>query len=459
VWSWVQKIVKDQFDVPASFGTDPFCIWYGVNLAPICNTSLNGLSAADFPLPLYRLRWISDSCIIPAYVGTTTIMLQNAPSEHIYKERIKQRIALAIGRGDITLESICRASEGASPLDVLSAIADLKLSLEPASIEETTRKHVRSTSSLPEPHPIDFEWRFNETTARHLAEHAHQLGGRVACLGTPTVFRHLHSHNPDPVLIDRNPFLYRYLATQSHRRIVLADLRFSISDLAVGTFDVILMDPPWYGAHVETWLVRALEIAHPGTVIILTLFPRLVRLHAAEERKRLIKALRGLGTLARLRFKAIYETPLFESATLQALGIPPLVEWRAADLVRIAVSDPLPKCRSIAPEEPTWHRFLVKDQVIALRTDAPQNGVPSIYPVYEDSSFVLRSVSARESIRDTIDLWTSRNRCARVSGTEHLRHILIAVERAQSLGLDPRLYEGTGVAPETLNTLATLLQL
>ena len=38
----VQKIVKGQFDVPASFGTDPFCIWYagGVNLAPICNRSL-----------------------------------------------------------------------------------------------------------------------------------------------------------------------------------------------------------------------------------------------------------------------------------------------------------------------------------------------------------------------------------------------------------------------------------
>jgi hypothetical protein len=26
----VQKIVKDQFDVPASFGTDPFCIWYNM---------------------------------------------------------------------------------------------------------------------------------------------------------------------------------------------------------------------------------------------------------------------------------------------------------------------------------------------------------------------------------------------------------------------------------------------
>ena len=26
----VQKIVKDQFDVPTSFGTDPFCIWYNM---------------------------------------------------------------------------------------------------------------------------------------------------------------------------------------------------------------------------------------------------------------------------------------------------------------------------------------------------------------------------------------------------------------------------------------------
>jgi hypothetical protein len=26
----VQKNVKGQFDVPASFGTDPFCIWYNM---------------------------------------------------------------------------------------------------------------------------------------------------------------------------------------------------------------------------------------------------------------------------------------------------------------------------------------------------------------------------------------------------------------------------------------------
>ena len=26
----VQKIVKGQFDVPASFGTDPICIWYNM---------------------------------------------------------------------------------------------------------------------------------------------------------------------------------------------------------------------------------------------------------------------------------------------------------------------------------------------------------------------------------------------------------------------------------------------
>jgi hypothetical protein len=26
----VQKIVKGQFDIPISFGTDPFCIWYNM---------------------------------------------------------------------------------------------------------------------------------------------------------------------------------------------------------------------------------------------------------------------------------------------------------------------------------------------------------------------------------------------------------------------------------------------
>ena len=26
----VQKIVKGQFDVPVSFGTEPFCIWYNM---------------------------------------------------------------------------------------------------------------------------------------------------------------------------------------------------------------------------------------------------------------------------------------------------------------------------------------------------------------------------------------------------------------------------------------------
>ena len=26
----VELVVKGQFDVPASFGTDPFCIWYNM---------------------------------------------------------------------------------------------------------------------------------------------------------------------------------------------------------------------------------------------------------------------------------------------------------------------------------------------------------------------------------------------------------------------------------------------
>lgn len=76
-------------------------------------------------------------------------MLQNLTCEQIYKERIKERVSMAVCRGVISLESICRTREGAFPSDVLTAIADLRISLESPFIGNATCEIGRRASSLP----------------------------------------------------------------------------------------------------------------------------------------------------------------------------------------------------------------------------------------------------------------------------------------------------------------------
>ncbi|GAH28877.1 unnamed protein product [marine sediment metagenome] len=159
----------------------------------------------------------------------------------------------------------------------------------------------------------------------------------------------------------------------------------------------------------------------------------LIRPSASEERERLLNLFAKIGNVYKLAYKVEYETPIFEIETLKGLNLPILKNWRLGDLYSIHV-----KNRSIPypfrhPKEPHWNRYCINSQIIAIKEDPFDNYEKlEVSSIYENGSYLLRSVSARDPIREKIDFWTSRNRCLNVKGRKRLKKFLVELIRGTS---------------------------
>lgn len=340
-----------------------------------------------------------------------------------YERELEIRVKQALNSGCESIEEICRQAEGAFPTFVAACLE--RLGLAPGILSHESLGDPVLLDS-PEPHPIDFDWRFNKSTAETLAEFIALSAHRIACFGTPTIFESLVRRQKETLLIDRNPFLF-----PTNNSICRSDITSDLSTFPAGTFDTVVIDAPWYNDHMLTWFGKALEILETGGRIIFTTFPRLTRPSAEFERSELFRNLESLGKISPLEIGAAYETPLFELETLRALGLPALHSWRRTDFLSLRVHTQRPfTVQKMAT--PQWHRFVVGKQVIAVKNDAPSEQIGPLEPLYEDGSFVLKSVSARDPMRNRINVWTSRNRCLRVRGTPHLLRFFSMIRGAAS---------------------------
>lgn len=339
-----------------------------------------------------------------------------------YRARVTVAVEAARKKGADTLTSICRQCHGAFP-PLVRAVAARVLGAQKVPYrgwqDDEPGLYDGALPSMPEPHPIDYEWRYTAATADALSEHLASTASRVACFGTPTVFWRLRRMDVDAWLMDRNPGLLQSLEREDLGRVEVTDL---LEDTGAGIapapqeargFDAVLLDPPWYVDHTIAWIGRALKVLKPGGKLILTQFPNLVRPSAMEETAQITSYLQKLGGVERLPFDAVYTTPLFERETLSAFGLHSLGVWRSGCLLSITVSEAQLPDEPVRPTVQEWHRVQLGSQVIAVR--APDLGtVPKLplrlRPPQADGSFLLKSVSARDPVRRNVAVWTSRNR-------------------------------------------------
>lgn len=355
-----------------------------------------------------------------------------------YEARLATVLRVAVQSNHATFLDICRAAKGAFPDDVLRVLSDVSGGQQNRQhlVGVGGRGHLASDyQAWPEPSPVDYEWRFTPATAMRVASIAASFGGKVACLGTPSVFAHLQAEGVDAVLVDRNPSLTRLLDPPNKGCVISADIAALPACLGQVRFPVIVIDSPWYLDHMRYWIAQAITVASPGASVLLSLFPELTRPTAAIERETFLRDIQSIGSI---RFLDVleYETPLFERETLSALGIPPLPAWRMGDLLSMTLSKNPKHPRVTRPREPDWARFLFGSQIVALRYSTAHSEPIRVNSIYPDGSFMLKSVSARDPLRHKITFWTSRNRCALASGGLRLFQFLNALaggERAQDL--------------------------
>ena len=378
--------------------------------------------------------------------------------QHSYYEVLSENIHNAIRRGADSFEAVCRECKGAFPAEVL-ATAQL-FDIEHQSLfSKLAPRNEASMCEWPEPSPMDYEWRFAPESAKAIGRLAQEHGRRILCLGTPTVFCQLISAGADAYLIDRNPLIAAALPNVSSERVVIADIADISPFASVDAFDVVVMDPPWYKPHTLFWLKTAANVVAKNGVIISTIFPELVRPSAKSERAALFRHFEQLGNIDPCVGTVVYETPLFEHETLCYLGIPPMPHWRVADLTVLRVGGSFEPFDAVAPDEEEWVRFRFGTQVVGVKNFRDSNGKITVKSPYEEGSFLLRSVSARDPVRSMVGFWTSRNRAAIITGNARINDLLTKVVEGNSKKLAIVTIGKDAEERAALETLATLIGL
>ena len=132
---------------------------------------------------------------------------------------------------------------------------------------------------------------------------------------------------------------------------------------------------------------------------------------AQVERDALIDRFCAIGKISSLPYEAVYATPPFEAEVLARLGLPVLPSWRAADLLQIELFPQAKNAPVPSQDWPLcdWERFVLGDQVIALRHTPGDDGRVHFEA---EPSVELLSVSNRDPKRTHYTLWTSRSRAA-----------------------------------------------
>lgn len=345
----------------------------------------------------------------------------------------------AIANGANTLGEIARQAGGIYPLELKELLDELVLkgevrysqagySLATSEtgniLEDWTPKRI----SLPEPHPLDYDWRFSISTARYLAglvaKESHHKGA-VLLLGAPSVFVEIILSKPlsHITLIDSSRELMDYLAQFELPQTVNVIAHNLMSSTLWETdkkFGVVVCDPPWYVEHYIAFLAQATHAASIGAVIILSLLPMNTRPNAIQDRWEILGKAQQLG----LHIQGIengrveYETPEFELTSLGSAGIDTDGNWRKGDLVILRkvrnlskgkISEIASSAYSASSNGQEWSEILIGKRKLKLRGPFDDYSVtPEIISIEKND--ILPTVSRRYKGREAVDLWLWDNR-------------------------------------------------
>lgn len=356
-----------------------------------------------------------------------------------YDLAVRERLDALAARPNATLEGIAGEMRGVFPTETLSQV-------QAYHPELLGRRNggAQLSSSLragPELHPLDYEWYFVHETSQFIASGFEPVIGPIACLGAPTVAAAIAKRRKSAILVDSNPLAITRITTTPFIHWIQQDLR---SELQLqGSVLGVFFDAPWYPEYVLQWLLQAVRIAAPGSTISFSLFPELTRPSAGAERAELLALAEQFGPVEVRKDALRYETPLFELEVLRRHGLERLRAWRSSDLVKLSfVNKAAVNAEFVEPAEHDWEAFLIGAQVVKLRKTKGDARDWLISPLTAYPDFVATSVSRRDPNRPAIDVWTSRNRVARVGNRATLALTLQRLEAGDSFEVSLRAAVG-----------------
>jgi len=283
------------------------------------------------------------------------------------------------------------------------------------------------STALPEPHILDYDWRYTAQTVLDLSALV-RPSDTVLAVGTPSLARHLEALGRDVTLVDRQPFQ----AVRNHLQIEagIPKPNFQRRSFAI-------VDPPWYPADAKLWIAWTAHRVMPRERILVSLWPDITRPAAANEFEDVTSWIREWADIESVDIVPRYEIPLFERAALCACesqsnalspGYARLLCLRARHLPSI-----LEHC----DPQKTWVRFVVNDYQLAVCLNENSTGQTPVSQHPLAKGWVWPYVSKRAPQQDQINLWSSRNEVA------ILRHPHLAAEalRKAFKAADPETFK------------------
>ena len=328
--------------------------------------------------------------------------------------------------GSFSLFDIVVNSEGASPV-LIKEILDIN------NLEYTTDNEVilvdqnhslaKSVGFLSDPHPADYDWRFNQSTINTYVQDIinESVSNRIALLGTKTIFKGLIDNSIDATIFNKSESILNNFRENGYNKgLVNCDLFKPQTDYN-NSFNLVIADPPWYEEHYNAFIQRSSDFLTIGGKLHLSVLQKMTRPSANNDRNKIIQSANkfGLKLIKIIPKYFVYETPNFERNTLKVQNLQ-FENWRISDLFIFERVSSEINNEVIIPlfDEPTWNEYNVGSKKIKIRKTANQsdNQIFS-FESADPNGIIFTDVSRRSPFRNRIDVWTSDNLAFKVERT------------------------------------------
>ncbi|MGO8184152.1 hypothetical protein [Rhizobium leguminosarum] len=258
-------------------------------------------------------------------------------------------------------------------------------------------------TGLPEPHPLDFDWRFTSETTEQLLPFL-MSEQPVLAIGTPSVARRFEELGREVLLIDRQPVQ----GVRNHLRVNVGDPSFQVEST------VAIIDPPWYLPEITYWSAWTATLVGVGGKIFLSLWPNDVRPNATKELESFMRWTSEWADVEPLALVPRYDRPLFERSANEAtddFALSSSPGYGQFLILHVREIPALPICPS---DKGHWARFLLNNYQLAVRVEQ-ECGFPRLGRHPKAQNWMWPYVSRRAPERDLIGLWSSQNEVAVVT--------------------------------------------
>ena len=355
-------------------------------------------------------------------------MNDHPKTEPSYDERLGLLLIELLSEGPRPLAFLISQAQGAYPTDVLANLRALQragkaeeldkslwalpCSLRPAGASSSSPpSEPEEDSEFPEPHPLDFDWRFSKRALANLEKKIDTTSSKsIAILGAPTLFKYLGERGKSVHLFDRNDQVVYLLKKTGHDAVTRCDL-FQYSGR--NKFDCVIADPPWYLDHYRAFIQAARHMLVGGRKLLLSVLPPLTRPSAENDRAAIVSFAfeRGFDLESSEAALLEYLSPPFEMEALKSEGLNAPI-WRSGDLFTFVLSERrVPEYRPEPDEDQhLWRAFTIGRTIIKVKWDGTHfSDEFDFQNVSHTNTIRLQSVSRRSPARSRINLWSSRN--------------------------------------------------